>query len=90
MITAARRKRAEVAGSVGAGVLGLGLGVVLAAALQEVAPVLLVAGAGLHVWGMWTVHRIDRGSVTGDAVWVRALYGLCWALLAAFALYLLR
>ena len=90
MITAARRKRAEVAGSVGAGVLGLGLGVVLAATLQAVAPLLLVAGMELHVWGMWTVHRIDRGSVAGDAAWVRVLYGLCWVLLAALAVYLRR
>lgn len=83
--TALLRKRAELAGSLGAGILGLGLGLLLRAA-RSAALVTLFAGASLHAWGMWSVHRIDQGAPT--ARWMSALYWTCWALLAVLGVYL--
>ena len=80
----ARRKFAEVVGSIGAGVLGVGVGVLGARALRPALAVILVAGASMHVWGMWAGRRIDRDSGLGRLWWVSVLYWACWALLVAF------
>ena len=51
--TTARVKQAEIASGVGAGVLGLGLGVLLPPYVRLYAVPTLIAGALLHGWGMW-------------------------------------
>src|SRR5215207_8865593 len=56
----ARRKRAELAGGMGAGALGMGLGVVLAGYTRGAGLLLVVAGAALHATGMWDKHRLER------------------------------
>jgi hypothetical protein len=77
-----RRKRAEVAGSVGAGILGVGLGALLAPAVRPASVLILVAGASMHTWGMWTMRRLDRDPELRASWWVNALYWACWTLLA--------
>ena len=76
-----RLHRAELVSSLGAGVLGVGLGLVLSRYLAGFAVPLLLIGIALHGWGMYDKRRLERGVVARTA-WVEALYWLCWALLA--------
>jgi hypothetical protein len=79
--TIVRTKRADLAGSGGAGILGAGLGMLLVDLLQaelatSVALALTVIGAALHGWGMYEKRRIEDGMDVPR--WSRALYWLCW------------
>ena len=79
--TIARTKKADLAGSGGAGILGAGLGVLLMelarpAFAAALALALIVVGAVLHGWGMYERHRIEHGMEV--PWWSRALYWLCW------------
>ena len=83
---ATQRRRAELAGSSGAGVLGLGLGAVLAQWIGAYAGPLLVAGAFLHGWGMWEKRRLEKGETL--PAWALVLYWLCWLFLAALLIWI--
>ena len=65
-------KRAELAGSAGAGVLGVGLGALLAQWVGPFAVLLLVLGVLLHGWGMVETHRLEAGAAS--PAWSKALY----------------
>jgi uncharacterized membrane protein YecN with MAPEG domain len=86
--TESRLRLAELTSSLGAGVLGVGIGVLLASRIGGLAIPVLVVGGVLHVWGMLDKHRIQRSAGAYDPWWSRALYWLCWGLLGAMALYL--
>lgn len=83
-----RRKRAELTSALGAGVLGTGIGVLLASYLSSYGLVLLIVGALVHGWGMLDRHRLERSEVTERVVWAEALYWTCWLGLAALAGYI--
>lgn len=83
----ARLKRAELAGGVGAGALGMGLGALLASYLQGAGAMLLLAGAALHASGMWDKHRIENSAGERPLWWETLLYWGCWALLAGLFVY---
>lgn len=85
----ARLKRAELAGGVGAGTLGMGLGVLLASYLGGVGALLVLAGAALHASGMWDKHRIERSAREQPLWWETFLYWVCWALLAGLFVFVL-
>lgn len=57
---ASRAKRAELAGSTGAGALGAGLGVLLAQWAAPYALPLILVGVLMHGWGMLEKHRLSR------------------------------
>jgi hypothetical protein len=76
----ARGKRADLAGAAGAGVLGIGLGALLAQFVQSFALVLIAIGILLHAWGMLEKHRLEVGAAIPR--WSKALYWLCWLALA--------
>jgi hypothetical protein len=76
-----RLRLAELTSSVGAGVLGLGLGLLLGRSLP-ISGVVLLVGLGLHVWGMFDKHRLESG-VVAETWWSKAAYWTCWILLAA-------
>ena len=82
-------KRAELAGGVGAGALGMGLGVLLASYLRGAGAMLLLAGAALHASGMWNKHRIERSARDRPLWWESLLYWVCWTLLAGLSMYVL-
>lgn len=84
---AGRLKLAELSASLGAGVLGAGMGVLLGAYLAGLALPILAIGLALHAWGMVDKHRLERGEVA--VWWSTALYWLCWIGLAGFAVYAL-
>ena len=82
-----RRKHADLASSMGAGVLGVAIGAFLAAALRPIGWPLLVVGVVLHAWGMFARHRLDVEHEAPVPKWALALYWACWVALPGLALY---
>lgn len=80
-----RVKLAELTSSVGAGILGGGLGVLAAGYLDGLGVPILVLGLLLHTWGMRDKHALEAGR--SQPAWSVALYWICWVALAGFALY---
>jgi hypothetical protein len=81
-----RQKHADLASSGGAGVLGAGLGALLADWAAPYAMALLALGALLHGWGMLEKRRLDAGAAL--PLWSRSLYWLCWIVLAALMVWM--
>jgi Mn2+/Fe2+ NRAMP family transporter len=85
---AARRLRlAELTSGLGAGVLGLGIGILAADYLRSLALPLLLGGLLLHVWGMLEKHRLARTAGTEQPWWSTLVYWVCWLFLAVLAIY---
>jgi hypothetical protein len=81
-------KRAELLSSVGAGGIGAGVGLLLAAHVARYALPILFVGLLCHAWGMFRKHRLERGEVDAPG-WVEAMYWLCWGILALLVLMIL-
>jgi hypothetical protein len=79
-------RKAEILSTVGAGVLGAGLALLLHRWFAAVAIPLLILGAGVHGWAMFWRHRLESGHGVIRARWEQAVYWLCWAALAAILL----
>ncbi len=75
-------KRAELTSVVGAGVLGAGLGTLLAVFLRPYVAVIILLGVAMHGFGMWRKHRLERDSQAIAPWWDAALYWVCWIGLA--------
>jgi hypothetical protein len=88
VIVASRLKRAELASSLGAGLLGAGLGILVAPYIADLALLVLVVGALMHGWGMYDKRAIERDLGRPEASWMKALYWLCWAVLTGLGLLL--
>ena len=86
-IASSRLKRAELASGLGALVLGIGLGALMAHTIGRLDLAFVVLGTGLHGWGMYDKHRIEAGAVR-PVWWSEALYWICWALLIGMIAYL--
>jgi hypothetical protein len=67
MMVASRLKMAELTSSVGAGILGAGIGILIASLARGVVLPLIGLGIALHLWGMVEKHRAERG--TAQPVW---------------------
>lgn len=78
-----RLKVAELTSSVGALVLGIGIGSLFPEWFGGVAVVITIVGLILHAFGMWDRHRLESSLATTNPAWVVALYWVCWALLVA-------
>ncbi|MFN3727541.1 MAG: hypothetical protein ACK4SZ_14695 [Allosphingosinicella sp.] len=83
-----RLKRAELASSFGAGLLGFGLGAMAAPYIADLALYVVVTGALMHGWGMYDKHVTERDLGRPEAVWMKALYWSCWLILAGLAVVL--
>lgn len=82
----ARVKKAELLSSLGAGVLGAGLALLLPKQLAPYAIPILLLGLISHAVGMSQKHSLEgRGEVV-RVWWAEALYWLCWLGLAALLL----
>lgn len=82
-----RLKAIDTLSTVGAGVAGIGIGVLLPASVQGAALVLSGVGLAAHVGGMIAKHR---GDADGPAAWWEAgLYWGCWALIGVLGAWLL-
>ena len=82
-----RLRLAELTSSLGAGVLGVGIGVLAATYLARVALPLLIVGLVLHAWGMTDKHWIEARTGVTDVWWSTALYWICWVLLGGLVIY---
>ncbi len=75
-----REKLGQLTSSVGAGILGVGIGAMAVGPLDGLEPAVIGAGLVLHLWGMLDNHRADRGSP--QPWWSTAAYWICWVGLA--------
>lgn len=84
---ASRLQLARLTSTLGTGVAGVGLGVMLARWLNDSGLVILLVGALVHAWGMFDGMRLERQADLPRPSWSVGLYWLCWALLAAVFFY---
>jgi hypothetical protein len=83
----AATKGAELASGLGAIVLGAGLALVLPGWLRTYAIPLLIGGVLVHGAGMTLKYRLEVRD--GPPLWwERALFWLCWALLALLGIWI--
>ena len=85
---AARLKRAELTSSLGALVLGAGLGALAAPWLGGATVAVLLVGLAVHAWGMYDKHHLERGSEAASVPFATALYWSCWVLIALLLAWL--
>lgn len=83
MATTQRQKLAQLTSSIGAGVLGIGIGALVATPLHGLELVVIAVGLVLHLWGMVDNHRAERGAP--QPAWATAAYWLCWVGLVGLA-----
>ena len=84
-----RERFAELTSSLGAGILGAGLGILLARYLKGVAIPLLILGGFMHAFGMWDMRRMERsGPWVRRPLWSLMLYWICWLLLIGIGVYI--
>ena len=82
-------KIAQSASALGAGILGFGLGARWGNVITDYAFIVIVAGALLHVWGMYVVQmRKDnrKANTVAKALWISAW--LCLIVLVILIIYL--
>jgi hypothetical protein len=82
----ARIKKAELLSSIGAGLLGGGIALLMAAVLGRYAVPLLLLGLIIHAGGMFQKHRLEQGGDSDRILWVESLYWLCWIILGILLL----
>lgn len=83
---AAHIKKAELLSSLGAGVLGAGIALLLPNQLAPYAVPILLLGLTSHAVGMSQKHGLDQQGEVVRVWWAEALYWLCWLALAALLL----
>lgn len=83
-----RMKLAELTSGIGALVLGMGLGSYFSEWIQKGSVGLLFIGAVLHSWGMFNKHQLEKRENAVFPFWEKALYWVCWFLLAIIIIYI--
>lgn len=83
----AQLKRADTTSSIGAGVLGAGLALLVPNRLAAHAVPILLTGLVMHVWGMYDKHRLESRAGAARLWWAELLYWGCWAGLLALVVY---
>lgn len=84
---ASRERLASLTSTLGAGVLGAGIGVAAAGLLEGLVVPLLLVRLVMHGWGMADAHAL--GSRQDRPAWSAILYWACWLALLAIAAYAL-
>jgi len=84
-----RIKGAELLSSIGAGVLGAGIALLLVNLLVPYAVPILLLGLISHAAGMFQKHRLEQQGEVVRVWWVETLYWLCWLGLAALLLFII-
>lgn len=82
-----REKLAELTSSIGAGIIGVGIGVYLAGPLGGMALWFVLLGIALHGWGMFDRHRSLVAATGEPPLWWQALYAVCWVGLAVLLVF---
>ena len=81
-------KRAELTSSIGAGILGGGLALLLYQLIQPYAIPILALGLLTHSWGMYHKHHLQSDSETTRIWWSERAYWACWIGLAGLVIYI--
>ena len=76
-----RLHMAEMTSSVGALLLGIGAGAVIASSLGNLATGVFLIGLALHAWGMWDKHRVEARLASPEPVWAKVMFWGCWIML---------
>ena len=84
-----RVKKAELLSSIGAGVLGAGIALLLANQLASYAVPILLLGLLSHAAGMFHKHGLEQQGEVVRVWWVEVLYWFCWLGLAALLLFVI-
>ena len=84
----ARIKRAELLSSLGAGVLGAGIALLLPNQLAPYAIPILLLGLISHSVGMSQKHGLEQQGEVVRIWWAEALYWFCWLALAALLVWI--
>jgi hypothetical protein len=77
-----RSKQADLMSTLGAGVLGAGLGAMFATWITTFAVAAVLIGIVVHGWGMFERRRLDDIGGEPRAAWETVLYWGCWLILA--------
>ena len=85
--SARRLRLAELVSSLGAGILGLGVGVWAASYLTGLGLPIVGAGLLLHAWGMADRHRMEAKQGAPRIWWSTLMYWLCWLSLGGLVAY---
>ena len=85
--TERRARFAELMSSLGAGVLGIGIGVLATDYLKKFGLLILGAGLLVHAWGMTEKHRLENRNGAPRVLWSTLLYWICWLGLLVLAAY---
>lgn len=85
----ARVKKAELLSSLGAGVLGAGIALLLPNQLATYAVPILLIGLVSHAVGMSQKHGLEQQGNVARVWWAEALYWSCWLALAALLLLII-
>lgn len=84
-----RIKRADLLSSVGAGVLGAGIALLLVNFLMPFAVPILLLGLLSHAAGMSQKHGLEKQGQIIRIWWAEALCWFCWLALAALLIVIL-
>jgi hypothetical protein len=76
-------KKAELLSTMGAGVLGAGIALLLARWVGTAGLPLLIVGVAMHSFGMYQKRKLEDQGKPVRPRWENALYWICWMLLAA-------
>lgn len=85
----ARIKKAELLSSLGAGVLGAGIALLMPNLLAPYALLILLLGLISHAVGMFQKHGLEQQPEIVRVWWAEALYWLCWLALAALLVFII-
>lgn len=85
---AARIKKAELLSSLGAGVLGAGIALLLANFLTTYAIPILLIGLISHAAGMSRKHGLEGQNQNVRLGWAEVLYWFCWLALIALLIFI--
>ncbi len=93
-----KTKVAEIASTLGAGILGFGMGALLGDYIQQYSFWIILIGLIMHGWGMYKTHQNKKESGHENSIsqiklsefsWINLLYWLCWVIIVGLAIYVL-
>jgi hypothetical protein len=84
-----RIKKAELLSSLGAGVLGAGIALLLPNQLAPYAIPILLLGLISHAVGMSQKHGLEQQGEVVRVWWAEALYWFCWLALGALLVWII-
>jgi ABC-type spermidine/putrescine transport system permease subunit I len=82
-----REKRIDLVGSLGAGILGAGMALLFAGALERFAMPAVLVGIAVHGGAMLARMQAERASSERKPPWAIATEWICWLLMLGLLAY---